>query len=79
MAFLLIIPAWILLLSVVVALCRAARLGDVQPREELTRSTPELPSVVDRAPAVAARTAAAPSRRAGRPSNAIAHAGGATG
>jgi hypothetical protein len=73
MALLLIFAAWILTLSVVVALCRAARQGDLQPRREKTaRVAPEPPTVV------VSRTTTT-SRSAPRTSNPLAHAGRATG
>jgi len=37
MALLLIIPCWLLLASLVIALCRAARLGDRQPPQASPR------------------------------------------
>jgi hypothetical protein len=43
MAFLLIIPAWLLLLSLVVGLCHAARLGDRQLQPPASRRTAGAP------------------------------------
>ena len=66
--------AWILLLSVIVALCHVARLGDLQ------RHRDELPRPAAPPPRVSADTAASGhSRDAGYPARAFAQAGGAQG
>jgi hypothetical protein len=74
MALLLLAALWILSLCVVVALCRAARLGELEPSRE------ELPHAVsDQPPTAHSLTAVAASRRHERASTQTVQAGGAAG
>jgi hypothetical protein len=73
-ALLLIIASWLLFVWLVLALCRAARLGDLQRREGQLAE----PSGEPQGP-VAPQASGPTSRAAGRPSNPIVQAGRATG
>jgi hypothetical protein len=74
MAVLLIIVAWVLLLWLILALCQAARLGEVEGQKvEPARAANE------HAPVIGSKPPSAPSRGDGYASNPVLHAGGATG
>ena len=75
MILMLIIPTWILILSLITGLCLAARVGDhEEQRESPPRSTSDRPEA-----AVVPLQTAAPTARTSYPCNPVAQVGGGGG